>query len=116
MIRVIGLEAMLHISFSLAAFVFSVVLFILVCALGTGQVHRNLTFRTLTVIIVLGNLLSMLDNIFRDAGIFPTPHWIQLLLLLLVYVANILLTYYFEDGKNVIGWKKINNKTYYFSK
>jgi signal transduction histidine kinase/DNA-binding NarL/FixJ family response regulator len=94
MIRVIGLEAMLHISFSLAAFVFSVVLFILVCALGTGQVHRNLTFRTLTVIIVLGNLLSMLDNIFRDAGIFPTPYWIQLLLLLLVYVANILLTYY----------------------
>ena len=85
---------MLHISFSLAAFVFSVVLYILLCALGTGQVHKNLRFRTFTITIVIGNLISILDNIFRDSGQFPTPPQIKLALLLLVYLANILLTYY----------------------
>lgn len=94
MINIIGMEAMLHISFSLAAFVFSVVLYILVCALGTGQTHKNLKFRTLTITIVIGNLISILDNIFRDSGVFPTPPQIKLALLLLVYLANILLTYY----------------------
>ena len=94
MVHLIGTEAMLHISFSLAAFIFSVVLLILVCALGTGQVHNNYTFRTLTITIVFGNLVSILDNIFRDAGIFPTPPEIKLLLLLSAFVANILLTYY----------------------
>ncbi len=94
MVKLIGLNTMLHISFSLAAFVFSVVLYILICALGTGQIHKNLKFRTLTVTIVIGNLISILDNIFRDSGMFPTPPALQLLLLLLVYQANIFLTYY----------------------
>ena len=94
MTNFIGSETMLHISFSLAAFVFSIILYILVCALGTGQIHKSLKFRTLTIIIVLGNLISMLDNIFRDSGDFPTPPQLKLALLLLVYLANILLTYY----------------------
>ena len=94
MVNLIGTEAMLHISFSLAAFVFSVVLYILICVLGTGQVHKNLKFRTFTVIVVIGNFISILDNIFRDSGLFPTPVPVKLLLLLLVYLANILLTYY----------------------
>ncbi len=108
MIKIIGMETLLHISFSLAAFVFSVVLYILVCALGSGERQKNLTFRTLVITIVIGDFISILDNIFRDAGIFPTPIWLQLLLLLLVYFANILLTYYmalymesfFGDFKN----------------
>ena len=94
MVRIIGTETLLHISFSLAALVFSVVLYILVCALGSGQQHKSLKFRTLAITIVIGNFLSILDNIFRDAGIYPTPYWIQLILLLMVYLANILLTYY----------------------
>lgn len=94
MIRFIGMDAMLHISFSLAAFVFSVVLFALLCFRGSGEERSSRRFITLTVTIVFGNLLSILDNVFRDAGIFPTPYAIQLLLLLGVYVANILLTYY----------------------
>lgn len=94
MAKFIGSETMLHISFSLAAFIFSVVLYIMICALGTGQVHKNFKFRTLTITVVIGNAISILDNIFRDSGIFPTPVWLKLLLLLLVYLANILLTYY----------------------
>ncbi len=94
MVNVIGMECMLHISFSLAALIFSVVLFVLSYFHGAGQSHSNLTFRTLTGIVVFGNLLSILDNIFRDAGVFPTPYPIQLFLLLAVYAANILLTYY----------------------
>ena len=94
MSNLIGMESMLHISFSLAAFVFSVVLYVLILALGSGQQHKNLKFRTLVIIIVIGNLISMLDNIFRDSGMFPTPIAIKLLLLLLVYLFNILLTYY----------------------
>ncbi len=94
MISIIGMDTMLHISFSLAALVFSVVLFALLFLHGANKSHSNLTFRTLTGIVVFGNLLSILDIIFRDSGVFPTPDAIQLLLLLLVYVANILLTYY----------------------
>ncbi len=94
MARFIGSETMLHISFSLAAFIFSIVLYIMICALGTGQVHKNFKFRTLTITVVIGNAISILDNIFRDSGLFPTPVWLKLLLLLLVYLANILLTYY----------------------
>ncbi|MCR4786638.1 MAG: response regulator, partial [Lachnospiraceae bacterium] len=67
---------------------------VLVCILGTGQVHKNLKFRTLTITIVIGNMISILDNIFRDSGMFPTPPQIKLALLLLVYLANIFLTYY----------------------
>lgn len=94
LVNIIGTDTLLHISFSLAAFVFSVVLYILICILGTGQVHKSLKFRTLTITIVLGNLFSILDNIFRDSGEFPTPPQIKLALLLLVYLANIFLTYY----------------------
>ena len=94
MVKLIGTETMLHISFSLAAFIFSVVLYILIRVLGTGQVHKNLQFRTLTITIVFGNLISILDIIFRDSGQFPVAPEIKLLLLLLVFQANILLTYY----------------------
>lgn len=94
MISIIGMETMLHISFSMAALIFSVVLFVLLLMRGGEQSHSNLTFRTLTGIVMFGNLLSILDNIFRDSGVFPTPAAIQLFLLLIVYVANILLTYY----------------------
>ncbi|MCR5002279.1 MAG: response regulator [Lachnospiraceae bacterium] len=78
----------------MAAFVFGVVLYILIRALGTGEAHKNLKFRTLTITVVIGDLLSILDNIFRDSGKFPTPVIIRLLLLLLVFFANVLLTYY----------------------
>ncbi len=116
MAKYIGTEALLHISFSLAAFFLSIVLYVLVCALGTGQVQKNHKFRTLIITVVLGNLISMLDNIFRDADVFPTPPAIKVLLLLLVYLANILLTYYmslymsgfFGEFKNRITFFFIN--------
>ncbi len=94
MVKLFGLETTLHISFSLAAFVFSVVLYVLVCALGTDRQNRNLKFRTLTITIVIGNFISILDNIFRDGDIFDTPYWVELLLLLLVFLCNIFLVYY----------------------
>ena len=94
MARYIGMETMLHISFSLAGLVFSVVLFVLVCVRNAEQGRRNMRFSTFTAIVMFGNLLSILDNIFRDSGAFATPAPIQLLLLLGVYVANALLTYY----------------------
>ncbi|MBR5406607.1 MAG: response regulator [Lachnospiraceae bacterium] len=94
MVRIIGLEAMLHISFGMAALVFGVVLYILIRAQGTGQEHKNLKFRTLTITVVIGDLVSILDNIFRDSGVFPTPVAVRLLLLLLVFYLNVLLTYY----------------------
>ena len=94
MVRIIGLEAMLHISFGMAALVFGVVLYILIRAQETGQEHKNLKFRTLTITVVIGDLVSILDNIFRDSGVFPTPVAVRLLLLLLVFYLNVLLTYY----------------------
>ncbi len=94
MVRVIGQDTMLHISFGMAALVFNIVLYILTCALGTDQVHKNLKFRTLTVIVGVGNIISMLDNIFRHSDRFDTPAAIELLLLLMVFLFNVFLTYY----------------------
>lgn len=94
MVKIIGSECMLHISFGMAAFVFGVVLYILIRVLGTGQGQKHLKFRTLTITVVMGDLISILDNIFRDSGVFPTPVSIRLMLLLLVFFANVLLTYY----------------------
>ncbi len=94
MVRIIGSECMLHISFGMAAFVFGVVLYILIRVLGFGQGHKYFKFRTLTITVVIGDLISILDNIFRDSGVFPTPVAIRLLLLLAVFFANVLLTYY----------------------
>ncbi|MBR5336670.1 MAG: response regulator [Lachnospiraceae bacterium] len=94
MVGIIGNIHMLRISFSIAALAFSIVLYILVCILGTGQVHKNHRFRSMIAIVILGNFISILDYIFRMSGIFPTPQEICLFLLLAVFEFNVVLTYY----------------------
>lgn len=87
-------EAILHISFSLGAFAFSIVLYILIRALGTGQVHKNTKFRTMVVIVIIGNLISILDDLFTRSKIVPIAPPLALALFLMVFQANIFLTYY----------------------
>ena len=94
MFHILGNQHTLRISFSMAALVFSIVLYILVRALGTGQSHKNLHFRSLTATVILGNLISILDYIFRMSRLFPTPQEICLFLLLAVFEFNVALTYY----------------------
>ena len=94
MIGILGPGNALRISFSLAALIFSLILYILVVMLGTGQVHKNLKFRTLVIVVVLGNLISILDFVFRMSGVFVTNPAIRLVLFLLVFQFNIFLTYF----------------------
>lgn len=87
-------QAIFHVSFSIGGVIFSIVLDALICALGTGQVHKNLKFRTLVVIVIIGNVISILDDIFTRSMIIPVAPAITLALFLLVFQANIFLTYY----------------------
>ena len=87
-------QAIFHISFSLGGVIFTVVLYLLVRALGTGQVHKNLRFRTLIVIVLLGNIISILDDLFTRSVIVRLAPCYNLALFLLVFQANVFLTYY----------------------
>ena len=80
-------QAIFHVSFSIGGVIFSIVLDALICALGTGQVHKNLKFRTLVVIVIIGNVISILDDIFTRSMIVHVAPAIALALFLLVFQA-----------------------------
>ena len=88
---------MLRISFGTAGLVFAGVLFLLEIVLSHGQVHKNRTFRRALIIVILGDIISICDIIFRVyAGVIfpPISSWLALLLLIGVFTVNMLLTYY----------------------
>lgn len=85
---------LLRISFGAAAVIFELVLFILLLVLGHGQRDNNMKFRTLVVLVLAGNVASILDNVFRVSEMIPTPPAFQLFLQLAVLVLNVFLTYY----------------------
>ncbi len=87
----------LCISFSTAALVFGIVLFVLILVLGHGQEHNNLQFRSVVLTVLIGDIVSILDIVLRRYlfTIYPNvPKSISLGLLILVFVTNILLTYF----------------------
>ena len=94
MVAFFGEANILRISFSVAALLFGVILYILIRVLGTGQVHQNRRFRTLVISVVFGTLFAILDNIFRKTGLFDLPATLCIFMVMAGYEANVILTYY----------------------
>ncbi|MGX8706825.1 MAG: HD-GYP domain-containing protein [bacterium] len=87
-------QVLLRISFGVAAFIFELVLFILLKVLGHGQRDNNMKFQTLVILVLLGTAASIMDNVFRVSDLFGAPQALQVFLQLSVLVLNVFLTYY----------------------
>ena len=110
-------QVLLRISFGTAAFVFELVLFILLLVLGHGERDQNRKFRSLVVIVLCGNVISIADNMFRVSNVASTPLSFQTLLRLGALVLNVYLTFYVysylktfvkTDGRGGRFWELVN--------
>lgn len=88
-------EALYDLSFMIAAFVFNVTLCILVTVSGTEVKQKNLTFRNFTYILLLGNIITCCDVLFRRAPIFFVSYYVRLIFYVLSFFSNVMLTYFF---------------------
>lgn len=87
-------QVFLRISFGLASLIFEAVLLCMLLVLGHGERDNNVKFQTLVILILSGNGISILDNVFRINGLFGLPVTLQLFLQVSALVLNIFLTWY----------------------
>ncbi|MCR5595230.1 MAG: response regulator [Lachnospiraceae bacterium] len=88
-------EALSYLSFTIAAFVFNITLCILVSAKDSDGEQSNVTFRNFTYILLLGNLITILEVFFRRCAVVPIPYVARLVIYVLSFMANVMLTYFF---------------------
>ena len=88
-------EALYNLSFTIAAFVFNVTLCVLVTFSGTENKHKNITFRNFTYILLVGNILTCCDVLFRRCVVIYTPYLLRLIFYVLAFLSNVMLTYFF---------------------
>ena len=104
-------QLLLRVSFGIAGFVFELILFILLMVLGYGEKDRNMKFQTLVVIVLFGNVISIMDNVFRVSNYLDTPLAFKIFLQLTALLLNVYLTYYvFSYLKSFVKNKEGNNK------
>ncbi len=87
-------QALIRVSFGTAAFFFELVLFVLLMVMNHGERDRNRKFQVFVVIVLVGNIVSILDNLLRVSGIAQVPAQFLFTLRLMALVLNIYLTYY----------------------
>ena len=87
-------EVLLRISFGTAAFIFELVLFILLIVLARGERDINRQYQKLVVIVLIGNLVSIADNVFRVSGVADVPLPVLLTLRIVELLLNVFLTFY----------------------
>ena len=88
-------EALYDLSFTIAAFIFNVVLCVMVTVRGTEDKQKNLTFRNFTYILLVGNIVTCCDVMFRRAPVVFIPYSIRLVFYVLSFLSNVMLTYFF---------------------
>lgn len=106
-------EALLNLSFTLAAFVFNVTLCVLVTVYGTEDKHKNLTFRNFTYILLIGNVITICDVFFRRSAIVYIPYTLRLIIYVLSLLSNVMLTYFF--AKYAESFFQTNRRRKFFS-
>ena len=87
-------QILMRISFGIAGLIFELVLFILLMVLDRGNRDKNVKFQILVITVFIGNVISILDNVFRVSGLFDTPQVFKILLRLVALIMNVFLTYY----------------------
>ena len=85
-------QALMRISFGIAGLIFELFLFGLLMILGRGKKDRNIKFQTLVITVIIGNIISILDNVFRVSGLFDIPQVIKILLRIVALLLNVFLT------------------------
>lgn len=109
-------QALLRVSFGTAGLVFELVLFGLHWVLGYGQTDKNMKFQTLIVIVLVGNVLSITDNVCRVSGCFDLPRSFLVTVRLAALLLNVYLTYYVylylktfvRDAPDSRVWDRVN--------
>ncbi|MCR5722266.1 MAG: response regulator [Lachnospiraceae bacterium] len=88
-------EALYNLSFTLASFAFNLTLCVLVSVYGAKDEHKNLTFRNFTYIVLLGNIITICEVLFRRSVVIPIPYTARLVIYVLSFLSNVMLTYFF---------------------
>ena len=88
-------EALLNLSFTLAALIFNVTLCILVTFTGVENSQKYRTFRNFTYILLIGNVVTCLEVLLRRNAVIWTPYPVRLVFYALSFLANVMLTYFF---------------------
>ena len=86
-------QMLLRVSFGTAALIFELVLFVLLMVLGYGQRDKNRKFQTLVIIVLIGNAISIMDNLFRISSFGDISPAFKIFLQLAALVLNVFLTY-----------------------
>lgn len=104
-------QVLMRISFGIAGLIFELVLFVLLMVLGHGDKNKNTKFQTLVITIIIGNIISIIDNVIRVSNPFDTPQVIKMLVRVVAIVLNVYLTYFvFSYLKTYIKNKKALGK------
>ncbi len=104
-------QAWFRISFGIAAFIFEMMLLVLLLALGHRQRDNNMQFRTMVILTLCGTVVSIMDNLFRVSRVIESPPVFQIFLQLAAILMNVFLTYYvmlyvetFVKGRKKKSW------------
>ena len=87
-------QAWFRFSFGVAAFIFEMMLLILLLVLGHRQRDNNMKFRTMVILTLCGTVVSIMDNLFRVTKVFDSSRVFQIFLQLTAILMNVFLTYY----------------------
>ena len=100
---------------SLTALVFCVVLCIFMRVMGRGRSERATRFNHLSGALVVGNIITCSAYFIRHADVVVCPNEASLFIHMLVFLANIFLTYFFARyielyfGEKMAPGKRISN-------
>ncbi len=106
-------QMLLRIAFGVAAFVFELVLFILIMTLSAGERDRNNKFLMLVIVVLVGNVISIMDNLFRVSNFADAPSSVQVTLRIVALLLNVYLTFYvFSYLKTFVKSNKTDGKAW----
>jgi signal transduction histidine kinase/ActR/RegA family two-component response regulator len=88
--------AISHISLTLASLVLDVILCIIIQADGTRKEQRNKKYLAFCYVMLIGMVLTCLDEALRRDGLVDMPQRVGMALHLSTFLANTLLCYYFS--------------------
>ena len=88
--------AFTHISMTLAAFIFDLVLCVLIAADHRRKEQRNAKFLAFCIVILLGMTITCLDESLRRVQLVDLPQRMAMLLYLMTLLTNILLSFFFS--------------------
>ena len=81
---------------SITAFVFNLILCIMMFALDPDAGEKNERFTTVAFVVLVGNLISGVCYFIRMTGVHALPDRFMLIVRLMPWICNMYLTYYFE--------------------